>query len=131
MRQKLPRIAGAVVHGVLARHLHVTAQRNGADAIVGLSFLEAQQTLAKADGEHFHPDAEILGSGVVAELVNQDHESEHDPHDEDGMKDGQKLRHIFPDYSIIPITKWPERASPFGDAASPFLLQKGGPRYPA
>ncbi len=93
MRQKLPRIAGAVVHRVFARHLHIAAERNGGDAIVGVAFLEAQQALAKADGKHFHPDAEIFGGGVVAELMNQDHESEDDPHDDNGMKKGQKLGH--------------------------------------
>src|SRR5208282_1975572 len=93
MRQKLPRITGAVVHGVFARHLYVTAERNGADAIVGIALGETQQTLAEADGKHFYADAEILGCGVVAELMNQDHESKHDSHVENGMKDGQKLRH--------------------------------------
>src|ERR1035437_1461028 len=130
MREKLPRIAGAVVHRVLARHLHVTTQRNSADAIVGIAFFEAQQPLAKADGKHFHPDAEILGDGEVAELMNQDHESEHDSHDEDGVKDGQKLRHHSLDYSKVLIAKWPRWAIPCGGVASPFLLPKGGPRYP-
>ena len=27
-----------------------------------------------------------FGDGVMAELVNQDHESEHDPHDENAVK---------------------------------------------
>src|SRR5208282_1552314 len=93
MREKFSRIAGAVIHGIFARHLHVTAERNGADAIVGIPFGETQQTLAEADGKDLYADAEILGRGVMAELMNQDHESEHDRHDENGMKDGQKLRH--------------------------------------
>ena len=63
--------------------------------------------MPKPIANYFHPDAEILGRGVVAELVNQDHESEHDPHDENGVKEGQKLGHIYQTTPKIPITKWP------------------------
>ena len=37
MGQKLSRIAGAVVHGIFARHFDVAAERNGADAVVGFA----------------------------------------------------------------------------------------------
>ena len=84
-------IAGALVHGILAAHLHVTAQRNGVDAIVGFAFAEADQPLAESDGELLHANAQQLGHGIVAELVDQNHEPENnrDRHHRD-----YEIRHI-------------------------------------
>src|SRR5277367_21699 len=94
MGQELPRIAGTVIHGVFARHLNVAAQGQNVDAIVGAVFGEANQTLAEPDGELLNPDAKKFGGSIVAELMNENHESEHNAHIEDGMKEGQKLGHI-------------------------------------
>src|ERR1035438_783874 len=94
VREKLSRIAGAVIHRVFARHLYVTAERDGADAVVGVAAGEAQQTLAKADGKDFHAHAKIFGGGIMSELMNQNHESEHNAHVKNGMEKRQKLGHI-------------------------------------
>ncbi len=59
--KKLPRIAGAIVHGVFAGHLDVTAERKSADAIVGSVLGKAQQTLAEADGKDFNANPKKLG----------------------------------------------------------------------
>ncbi len=56
--------------------------------------MKAEEALAESDGELLDPHAKIFGGSVVAEFVQQDHDSEHDPHDANGMKDGQKLGHI-------------------------------------
>ena len=55
--------------------------------------MKAEEALAESDGKLLDPHAKILGRRVVAELVQQDHDSEHDPHDANGMKDGQELGH--------------------------------------
>ena len=107
VRKKFARIARAIIHGIFARHFDVAAKRNRADAIIGLAFAEADQTLAKTDGEDLDPHAEIFGGRIVSEFMNQDHESEHNPHDKNGVKDGQKLGHKYRGYSVYPVRKWP------------------------
>ena len=64
------------VHGILAAHLDVAAERDRVDAVVGLAAAEADQPLAEADGELLHPHAQPLGHGIVAKLVDQDHEAQ-------------------------------------------------------
>ena len=64
------------IHRILAAHLDVAAQRDRVDAVVGLALAESDQPLAEADGKLLHPHPEPLGHGVVAELVDQDHEAQ-------------------------------------------------------
>ena len=73
MIQEFPGIVSVAVHRVLPTHLHVAAERDGIDAIVGLALAEADQTLTKADGELLHPHTQQLGHRIVAELVDEDH----------------------------------------------------------
>ena len=80
VRHELVGRAGARFQRILARHLDVAAQRQRADAIVGIAAPEAGQALAKADGENVHPDAKRLSGGIMAELVHQDHDPEHNGH---------------------------------------------------
>ena len=74
--EELGGIAGALIHGVLAAHFYVAAERKGGEAVVGVSTLEAEKALAEADGKDFDTNAEELGRGIVAKLVNQDHETQ-------------------------------------------------------
>ncbi len=90
MRQEFRRIAGALVHGILATHLDVAAEWNGADAVVGVPFAEAEQPLAEPNGEDFDSYTQPLGHSIVAQLMDQDHEAEDD--DDRDQRD-QKVRH--------------------------------------
>ena len=58
-------------------HLDVSAKGQGVDAVVGSVADEADNALAKADGEGLNADAAPLGDGEVAELVHQHHKAEH------------------------------------------------------
>src|ERR1700704_5998439 len=71
MTHKLARIAGARLHGIFAGHLHVAAQRQKADAVVGIATAEADKALAKAEAEDFNPDLEQLGYSIVTELMDK------------------------------------------------------------
>ena len=64
----------------LARHLHVAAQRQQAQPVIGVTPAKAEQTLAEADGEDLHAHAAQLGDGKMAELVHQYHDAEHNQH---------------------------------------------------
>ena len=65
-----------LVHRILATHLHVAAERNGVDAVIGLASPDAEQTFSESNSELLHTHAQQLGDGIVAELVDQNHESE-------------------------------------------------------
>ena len=80
MRHEFVGRAAARFQRVLARHLDVTAQRQGADAVVGFAAAKAGQPLAEADGEDIDANAKPFGGGKVAELVHQDHDAEHHGH---------------------------------------------------
>ncbi len=80
MRNELVRGAAVRLQRVFARHLDVAAQGQGADAVVGITFAKAHQALAKSDGKDVNPDAKQLGCGIMAELVDQDHDPKHDRH---------------------------------------------------
>src|SRR5213079_368622 len=54
MRHELARIAAALVHGVHARHLHISAERECVTTIVGLSPAESDRALANSSGEVLH-----------------------------------------------------------------------------
>src|SRR4029077_7898342 len=64
-------IAGAGLHGVLARHLYVAAEGQEADAIVSVATAEADQALAESQTEDLNPDLEKLGHRVVSQLMDE------------------------------------------------------------
>ncbi len=80
MRHEFVRRSAARLQRILARHLHVAAERQRADAVVGIAAAEADQALAEADGEDVNPDATQFGGGIVAKLVHQNHDAEHHGH---------------------------------------------------
>ena len=80
MRHEFVGRAAARFQRVLARHLDVAAERQGADAVVGVAAAKTSQTFTEADGENIDPNAKPFGGGKVAELVHQDHDAEHDGH---------------------------------------------------
>ena len=97
---KLGGIVGALIHRVLAAHLYVTAERDGGDAVVGVSLAEADQPLAETNRKDLNPHPQQLGHRIVAELVDQDHEAQ----DWDNVKVSErtkKLRHIKGTYSPL------------------------------
>src|SRR5580765_2560026 len=59
-------IAGAALHGILASHLYIAAQRQQTNAVICVAAAEADQALAKTKAEYLNPDLEQLGYGVVA-----------------------------------------------------------------
>ena len=72
-------LGGDLLGGVVAGHLHVAAERQERDAVVGVARLEAEQARAKAEGEAHDLDPAELGHREVAELVDEDqrpHEQE-------------------------------------------------------
>ena len=98
--EKFSRVAGAVVHGIFARHFDVAAEGQGVDAVVGFTFAEADEALAEADGKLLHAYAEIFGRDEMTQLVQKDHDAEDDRHDVNGVQKRQKLGHI---YQITPL----------------------------
>src|SRR5271156_1754724 len=64
--------------GHIAGHLHVSAQRQQIELVLGLSLAEADDAFAKADRERLYPHAAQLGYGEVPKLVHQDHDAEDD-----------------------------------------------------
>ena len=73
---EFPRIVGAGVHGIFAAHLDVATERDCVDPIIRFASAETNEALSEADGELLHTHSEPLGHGVVAELVDQDHETQ-------------------------------------------------------
>ena len=74
LRQELVGLAGALVLGVLAGHLHVAAERDGAEAVFGVAAPDLQQLRTEAEREGQHAHAVPAGHQEMAELV---HEHEH------------------------------------------------------
>ena len=77
----------------LSLQLHVAAEGDERDAAVGVAPLEADQAPAEAEGEDEDAHAEGLGRDEVAELVEEDHEAQHD--DERGrvLQEGARTAH--------------------------------------
>ena len=61
---------------VLARHGHVTTERDGRNAVLRLTTPVANQLLAKPDAERVHLDVIPLRDQKMAELVNRHKEAE-------------------------------------------------------
>ncbi len=64
-------VACTLFHGVFASHLDITANRQNADAVVGVAPLETKKALAKAEAEHLNPYATKFGNGVMPKLVDK------------------------------------------------------------
>ena len=75
------------IHRIFAAHLDVAAERNGVDAVVGFAAAEAHKPFAESNGELLHAHAQQLGHGIVAELVDQDHEAKDGDHRNNGDKE--------------------------------------------
>src|SRR5947208_15028705 len=78
MRHELARMAAALVHGVLARHLHIPAERECVKAIIRVSPSESDQPFAKSNGELLDSHSQRVGYGVITKLADQQHESNDD-----------------------------------------------------
>ncbi len=90
-RHALERILRRLARGILVVHeLHVAAERNPGDAPARtLAIGEAPDLPPKADGEGANRDAAPARDDEVAELVDEDHDAEHD---EEGHH-GKNRRH--------------------------------------
>src|SRR4029079_8976913 len=76
--QELVGRPGAVVLGVFARHLHVTAEGNRADAILGVAPLDFEEFRAEPEGKRQHPDADVAREQKMPELVHEDQDAENE-----------------------------------------------------
>ena len=85
LRHELVAGAGVAVLGVLARHPHVAAQRDGADAVLRVPPAHLQQLRPEAEREGQDADAEAAGHDEMAQLV---HEDEHAEHEQEGEQAG-------------------------------------------
>ena len=72
--QEGPGIAGALVTGLLAGHLHVAAERDRRDPEVGLAPAESEQTRPEAEAEGLDPHVKEARHPIMAQFVNQDHD---------------------------------------------------------
>ena len=72
--------------GILAGHLHVAAERNRADAVLGVAARDLQDLRPEAERKREHPDAEPPRREEVPELV---HEDQHAEDEEKGKKGRQ------------------------------------------
>jgi hypothetical protein len=68
--------------GVHAADLHVAAERDGADRILGLADLLAHEQRREEQREALHPHAHRLGGGEVPRLVEHDQHHEADERQE-------------------------------------------------
>src|SRR5439155_486751 len=69
--QKLAGITQEAFVGILPKHLHVAAERQQRQPVVGVPPLDSEQTWSEADGKDLHLDAEELGHDEMAQLVDQ------------------------------------------------------------
>src|SRR5690348_4462266 len=75
MRHELAWLASALVHRVLAGHLHIPAERECVNAIIGVSPAESNQPLAKSNGELLHSHTQQLSDSIMTKLMDQHHKS--------------------------------------------------------
>ncbi len=84
LREELVRGAGAGVFRGLAGHLDVAAERNRADAVLGVAAPEGKQFRPEAQGERQHADADAPRHHEMAQLVDEDEDAEHEDEGNDG-----------------------------------------------
>ena len=63
---------------ILAGHLHVAAERQRADAVLGVAAAEAEDRRVEAELKLQHADADALGGEKMAELVDEHEHAEHE-----------------------------------------------------
>ncbi len=71
-------ITRLVFAGILARHLHKSAQRQQADLVIGVAVLNAEQAWTKSDREGFNAHSAELGDQKVAKFVDHHHDADKD-----------------------------------------------------
>ena len=80
MRHELAGVARTRLHRILASHLDVAAQGKSANAVIGIPAAETKQTLAEPERENINAHAAKFGYRIVAELVDEDHDSQNEGH---------------------------------------------------
>ena len=78
LRQELVVRAGLRIVGILAGHLDVAAERDGADAVLGVAALDLQQLRPEAERERHHAHAVPAREQEVAQLVDEHEHAEHE-----------------------------------------------------
>ena len=87
LRQEFVGRAGALVLGGFAGHLDVAAERDGADAVLGVAALEGEQFRPEAERESQDADADPARHQEMSELVHEDQHAEHE-------HEGENRRHV-------------------------------------
>jgi hypothetical protein len=77
-REELVGLPGHLVVCRLAGHLHVTAERQRADAVFGVAPAEADDRRVESELEFEDADADAFGREKVAELVHEHENAEHE-----------------------------------------------------
>jgi len=77
---------------IVPRHLHVPAEGERRDPVLGLAARDAEQARTEADGEAKHLHAQQLGRDEVAELVHED-EAAQEEDDGAGLEE-EVVRHV-------------------------------------
>src|SRR5207247_9647708 len=80
--------SGPRFFGALARHLHVAAERQRTDAVLGVAIAKAGDRRIEAKLKLEHADADALGRQKMPELV---HEHEHAENEREGQQCGQTV----------------------------------------
>ena len=76
--QEFVRLARALVVRILAGHLHVAAERERADAVLGAAPVDAEHGGIEAKLELEHADADAFGGEKVPELVHEHEDAQHE-----------------------------------------------------
>ena len=76
-------LAGSRIVGVLARHLHVAAERNGADAVFRVAAAHLQQFWTEPERKREYTYTEPTCRQEMTKLV---HEHEHAENEQEGKK---------------------------------------------
>jgi len=72
----LERNSGHAFVRIVAGHLHVAAERQRTDAVLGLASLHTENGRIEAELKLQDPDADALGGQKVPELVHEDEDTE-------------------------------------------------------
>jgi len=78
LAQKTARVVGLLVSGLLAHHLDVAAEQDEGKTKIGFALLETEQAWPESEAERVHLHVEEARRPIMAELMNQDHDSDHD-----------------------------------------------------
>ena len=89
--QELVGVALAVFERVVAGHFHVAAQRQSAQAVIGVAAFVSPEARAEADGKNLDAHAKGFGNDEMSPLVHQDHDAEDNRNGNDHY---QEVRHF-------------------------------------